>query len=260
MFQKLSLTLVLIIGIAIEVSAHQGPDSTTRSLGLEYRFESGYSPNVGLTYKKIGSNPRNSIKVSVFVGSRDLGGANRFLYQGTNMLIYKTKDSAIPYLGVNTNLYGSTSYQRIEIGIERKFKVWKLNLISGVDGILGHRYYTSYGRVVEAELEQTIKNGIVYERYGIKNQDSLLGQDINYLNTSRNYLTFGVNARLGFLVNISRRLYASAFIGYRFEQRIKFRERFDYKNSQYKEHLPIEKGSDFFSVDGFSSVGLHYRF
>lgn len=260
MFQKLSLTLALLISITIEVFAHLGPDSTTRSLGLEYRFESGYSPNVGLTYKKIRSNPNHSLKLSVFVGSRDLGLSNRFLYQGNNMLIYKTKDSAVPYLGVNTNLYGSTSYQRIEIGVERKFSVWKLNLIGGVDGILGHRYYTSYGRVVEAELEQTIQNGIVYERYGIKNQDSLLGQDLNYLNTSRNYVTFGVNARLGFLVNISKRLYASAFIGYRFEQRIKVRERFDYKNDQYKEHLPSEKGNDFFSIDGFSSIGVHYRF
>ena len=60
--------------------------------------------------------------------------------------------------------------------------------------------------------------------------------------------------------NISPRLYASAMLEFQFYADINIKEKFDYKNEIYKEHLPTTPSVSTFNFNQSLSVGIHYRF
>ena len=127
--------------------------------------------------------------------------------------------------------------------------------------MVGHRVTNTFDRVVQAELVTVQKNGKAYQQYQAKtDSNSFPFDDLNYLNSRYNYLTVGANLRAGFKVDISKRLFATAFLGYRFQQNILMKESFVYQTEFYKEHIPSEASSSFFTVNSFSSIGIHYRF
>ena len=96
---------------------------------------------------------------------------------------------------------------------------------------MGHTRSARYGRITEVELQQIEQNGFIYNQYGAKDSDSTLPfEDLNYLNSTYNSLNAGLNLRAGVMVDISKRLYATAFIGIRASGQFLIKETFDYKN------------------------------
>jgi hypothetical protein len=262
---------LLLIGSIVCLSVNrftQYDENTTEtkskknSIGFEHRFEGGISPNIGITYRRFFDDSKYNLRANFSIGSVE-SFSSQFAYPGFagNALIYSTGDSSTPLIGVSETVYYNQSYQRLEIGLERNTKFWGLNFISGADFTLGHTRSARYGRITEVELQQIEQNGFIYNQYGAKDSDSTLPfEDLNYLNSTYNSLNAGLNLRAGVMVDISKRLYATAFIGIRASGQFLIKETFDYKNDLYKEHLPTRSSVDFFNFDTFASLGLNYRF
>ena len=259
--------LVLVLSVVSALSYSQVEEITEvktlkNSIGIDYRFEGGLSPNIGVTYRRFFEKSRYNLRTNFSIGSNNLySDQSWYPYSSGNFLIYNTGDSSTPMIGVTEAVYQTNSYQRLEIGIEKESRLWKLNFISGADFTIGHRVSNSHGRITEVELTEIEQNGFKYYGYGPKSSDSTFPDtDLNYLSSTYNYFTFGANLRAGFKADLSNKLYATAFIGIRFESHIIVREKFEYKNELYKEHLPNRQGGSTFNFDTFASIGLHYRF
>ncbi len=259
--------LVLLIFLSSSIAYSQIEEITktkvsVNSIGLDYRFEGGLSPNIGITYRRFFKESKYNLRANLSLGGNNLySDQSWYPYTGGNFLIYNTGDSNTPIIGVTETVYQNTAYQRIEIGVEKETRLWRLNFISGLDFTIGHRVSNRYGRITEVELTEVEQNGFKYNQYGPKSSDSTFpNDDLNYLNSTYNSITVGANFRGGFKTNISRRLYATAFIGVRAQGQFLIREKFDFKNESYKDHLPIKQGGNSFNFDTFASLGLHYRF
>ncbi len=230
---------------------------TKNSFGLDYRFENFRGPNIGLTYRRYFESSYN-LRANFSLGSND--NFSGFWNNG-NLLIHETNDSAIPLIGVHPNNSRSTSYQRIELGLEKQLSVWKINFIAGIDLFAGHKVMYEYNSVSQMEEVQTVQNGILYKQYQIVGIDSnIFDNSLNRLDAQQNYLLLGANFRFGTKINLSNRLFTTAFLSYRLEQNLLINERIDYNNETYKEHMPKFSGGNYFSANWFYSIGLNYRF
>ena len=259
MTNKTSILLFILIVFSSLVYSQNGNDSLNNSIGLDYRFGGSNSPNIGVTYRRSLLKSPFVLRANFNIGSIDYQFNN--LSYGNDLYIYQTNDSAIPLIGVNSLASRSTSYQRIELGLERNVKIWRFNLIAGADVIVGHSVTNTFDRVVQAELTTVEKNGKIYQQYQAKmDSNSFPFDDLNHLSVRYNYLTVGANLRAGFKIDITKKLFATAFLGYRFQQNILMKESFNYRNDSYKEHIPTKSSNSFFSVNSFSSIGIHYKF
>lgn len=226
------------------------------SVGIEIRNEYGFTPNVALSYRRFFENSKYNFNANFAIGQSD-----RFRYRGDNSKFYRTGDSLIPLIGVSQSNFNSSSYQTLELGIERKIKIWKLNFIAGVEGFIGHRSNSSTGQVYEAELVRTEENGLIYENYeGKFDSTSLFG--LNHLYSNYNSLTFGGNIKIGLVFNVSPRFYLTAITGMRLSSSVLLKQTHDYQSELYKEHLPVYERSKLYysNFDYFSSIGLNFRF
>jgi hypothetical protein len=220
--------------------------------GLGFEFEGSNSPNIGFTYRRFFKNSRYNLKASLFIGSRNYS----FFHE--DVLLFPTTDST--FIGITPNGIASSNYQRLEVGLEKKLKIWKLDFVAGADLLLGHRSTWRTGRVFDVSNQAIKKNEQTYFQYRRGINDSTSFNDINHLQTSRNYLTLGVAYQMGVMVDITPRLYASVFLGVQLQADILVSEKFDYKNDLYKEHLPANLGSSYINFDYSASFGLHYKF
>lgn len=222
------------------------------SLGLEVRLEGTNSPNIGMTYRRYFKESKYNLKASFFIGGNNANFFNQ------DPLLFPTSDST--FIGVTTLNNYYSNYQRLEVGLEKKATIWKLDFVVGADLILGHRFSGNNSSVFNVTLQEREQNGLKYYKYDREINDSTGFEDINYLQITRNHLIAGAGLNLGMFFDISPRLYASAMIGLQFYADFLLKENFFYKNELYKEHLPTTTGISTFNFNQSFTLGLHYRF
>jgi len=229
--------------------------SNENSLGMDFGLGNG-SPNFGITYRRFFSDSRYNFRANF-----NLGGLNNFHFVGSNeYLFFQTNDSIIPLIGVSRNRLVSGNYQRIELGIEKTFAVWKLNLIWGGEVTFGHLRRETYQRVVEGGIDTVEQNGYNYFQYGaVFDTLNPLG-NLNDLNSVYHYFTCGLNVRLGFKLDISPRFYFTSFMTLSSELQMIAQEKYHYSSERYKEHLVVAKGGNFLNFYTSINAGIHYRF
>ncbi|MEN8827754.1 MAG: hypothetical protein ABF264_05220 [Flavobacteriales bacterium] len=224
------------------------------SFGLDLGIGNG-NPNFGMTYRRFSQDSKYNLRVNF-----NLGGNTDYGYYGSNdYMFFNTNDTALPLIGVSRNRGGFGNYQRLEIGVEKSFTVWKLNLIWGVDATVGHRRYEAFQSIIEAGIDTIEENGFSYFDYGAANNENPW-ENINELNTVFNYVTGGVNLRLGFKLNISPQFYFTSFVTLASELELIVNEDYRFKTELYKEHLVARRGGDSFNFYTLLNVGVHYKF
>jgi len=259
---KKRILFLMTLSATISFAQDEAEASYTRlknSLGIDYRFESFNDQNIGLTYRRFNSSPYN-LRANLNLGSSSFNQIGT-LYLG-NLLIYETFDSATPFIGVPSISYARSSYQKIELGVERILSVRNLNFIVGVDGTIGHYSTNRYHAVYSVEEVPVTQNGKTYSQYQIVNKDSsTFYSELNSIVEERNFLTLGVNLRLGFKLDLGNRFFATGFMNYNIESKFLVKESDKYKNEDYKEHIPSQATSSRFTSGNFYyTLGLNYRF
>ncbi len=230
------------------------PKVKKNSFGLDLGLANA-NPNFGLTYRRFSEDSKYNLRINFNLGET----TNNWYYNSNDYLFFHTNDTATPLIGVsrNNNQYGN--YQKLEIGVEKYFSVWKLNLIWGIDATVGHRRYETYQTVIEAGIDTIEQNGFNYFDYGPADNE-MFWEDLNNLNTVYNYVTGGVNLRLGFKLNISQQFYFTSFLTLASELELIVKENYYYKSELYKEHLVAARGANTFNIYSLINVGVHYRF
>lgn len=236
------------------------------SFGLDVRNDYGYF-NLGLNYRRFYENSKFNLRVNLYLGGEEGEYVNFSFstfpqpFNSAGMLVAQTQDSVFPFIGINQSQPQTGSFQKLELGIERRIAIWKFNLIAGADVTLGHSFRSGYRDIVEAVLYTYNENGYDYYQFGERQADSSFnGSPINSLTVGRNYLSFGLLTRIGGSYNITDRLFATAFIGLRFEQELMVSESITYTNELFKDILTFDPGRNTFNLHSFASIGLHYKF
>lgn len=223
------------------------------SIGLDLGLQGG-NPNFGITYRKFSQDSKYNLRANF-----NLGETHNYWYNESNHYkFFNTNDTAVPLIGISKNSNGFGNYQKLEIGVEKSFSVWKLNLIWGVDATVGHRRYQTFQNIVEAGIDTVEENGFTYFNYG--RSTDIPWESLNELNTVFDYVTGGVNLRLGFKLNISQQFYFTSFLTLASELQLIVKENYYYKSDLYKEHLVVRRGGDTFNFYSSLNVGIHYRF
>lgn len=223
------------------------------SIGLEYQLTTG-NPNIGITYRKFKEDSRYNFRASLF-----LGGSNNFTFSNQQSdLFYRTNDSLVPFLGVNNSNLNSSSFRRLEIGMESVKELKKVDLIAGFGINIGHVTTSRFASVYEAQEEEVIKNGIAY--YQIININSSDQINLNSLTSTLNYLNAGLSFNAGLKFDVGSKLYCTVMLNMRSNVQWAIAERNDYLNDTYKEHIPSQSGSSTFNFDSDLAIGMHYKF
>lgn len=224
------------------------------SIGLDLGLQGG-NPNFGITYRKFSQDSKYNLRVNF-----NLGETEKYWYYGSNdYKFFNTNDTTFPMIGISRNGGGFGNYQKLEIGVEKSFSVWKLNLIWGIDATVGHRRYETYQNIIEAGIDTMQENGFTYFDFGAVNNENPW-ENLNELNTVFDYVTGGLNLRLGFKLNISQQFYFTSFLTLASELQLIVKENYFYKSELFKEHLVERRGGDTFNLYSALNVGIHYRF
>lgn len=233
------------------------------SIGFDLKNDYGY-PNLSITYRKFIENSKFNFRGSIYLGGEE-GIYPEILtspmYNTNGLPVANVQDSLYSLIGINNNQPLSGSFQKIELGVERQFNLWKFKIIGGIDLTMGHSYRSGYRDIVPAVIYSTFVNGVNYIQFGEKQPDENYdGQPINSLTVSRNFVSFGGLTRLGLRFDLLKRFYATAFVGLRYEQELMVSERVQYKNDLYKHLLSYDPGHNTFNIYSFASIGIHFRF
>lgn len=259
MKNKAKILLIFISSLLLTINSfsqyEEEPKESKKSFrnsgGLDFRLK-GNSPNLGITYRRFFKESDYNLKASFVIGGNNSG------FYSNDFLLYPTSDST--FIGVSNNNNYHSNFQKLEIGIEKKVTLWKLDFVVGGDIILGHRNSSNFENVFDVTYQEREQNGLKYYSYERIFNDTSLIEDYNFLQTTRNNIIAGAGINLGMFFDISPRLYASAMLGLQFYADFNIKERFEYKNEIYKEHLPTTPSVSTFNFDQSLSIGIHYRF
>lgn len=223
--------------------------------GIDYRFVGNNSKNIILTYRRFFKESNYNLKGSYNFGEKK----SLYEYNGyKDMLIFPTSDST--QLGIQRNVNFISSYHNLEIGIERVFKLRSINLVAGTDILLGRKHIAKRDIVSDALDKNWDNSPTIDNMYSYNHSTYYDGENLNILTTTRTSLTYGVSLNLGMLVDITDRLYASAFVGFKFTGSTTLKEQYQYRTELYKEHIPTIPAVSTLDYDQNLTLGLHYRF
>jgi hypothetical protein len=246
--------LVLIIASSSTGYSQIDQNSKKNSVGLDFGLGNG-NPNFGITYRRFSSDSKYNLRANF-----NLGETNNYWNYGLNdYMFFNTNDTATPLIAVSRNRNGFGNYQKLEIGVEKLFSVWKLNLIWGVDATIGYKRYETNQNIIEAGMDTIVQNGFTYFDYGVANNESPWDK-LNEINSVYNYLTGGLNLRLGFKLNISPQFYFTSFVTFASELQLIVKEDYYIKSMLYKEHLVVSRGGNSSNFYSLVNLGVHYTF
>lgn len=232
--------------------------------GIDYRYDYGYA-NIGIVYRRKIADSKYNFRANLYLGEEEGENVSTIIYTNTyntfGMAVVATNDTNYPLLGIREGYESQGSFQKIELGFEREFSIWKFNIIGGVDLSLGHSFRSGSKSLIEAVLYEIDDNGVKYYEFGEREFDSTyFGEPVNTVTVKRNYLSFGIITRVGMKYDFTNRIFATAFIGLRLEKELMISESVNHKNDLFKELLPYNKGFNSVNLNTFASIGLHYRF
>ena len=187
-----------------------------------------------------------------------MGGNNKLSYSGNYSLIYRTEDSATPYIIASNPRFNTSSFQRIELGIERTLGLKRFDVILGADLNFGHEYYSQLSAIDKAGEAYYPKNDIPY--YRLIAVDSEAYGSINSLETTLNYFSVGLGLQGGAKFDLFSNLYFTVLTNIRMDAEFIVNEKNEYRNELYKEHLTLRETYSIFNIYLGVRMGLHYRF